>query len=284
MGAVSIPNFDGKGEPGELTYSSSGVHEKGVWTTVEITFPDVKMPDGRPVVAHVPVLAVTSMDCTGKGVNADHCRVSASAPDPHMLGIGFGRAQATAFDAQRKNTFVQLDDMVAGKMRRGYVISPAGIQLGLSAESVGGGWVWQKLSPRDAKVPDDYNGPKDWETAPGTFAVAGKTAPMGSVLIDTGLTNMMLEAEGAPHDGDLTAGTPVKVYLLGGRFSYDFQVNDVANPATPRKTSWRNPLHGTFVNTGVHALTLFDYCFDSDGGYLGLRERKAPAAPVAAKP
>jgi hypothetical protein len=274
VGAVSIPNFDGKGEPGELTYSSSGVHEKGVWTTVEITFPDVKMPDGRPVVAHVPVLAVTSMDCTGKGVNAAHCSVSASAPDPHMLGIGFGRAQATSFDAQRKNTFVQLDDMVKGKMRRGYMITPAGIQLGLNAESLGNGWAWQKLAERDVKMPEDYTGPKDWTTAPGTFSVAGKVMPMGAVLIDTGLTNMMIEAPGAPQEGDVTAGTPVTIYLLGGQFRYSFQVDDVTNPTTPRKTSWRDAKHGTFVNTGLHALTLFDYCFDSDGGYLGLRKRE----------
>jgi len=274
VGAVSIPNFDGKGTPGELTYSSSGVHEKGVWTTVEITFPDAKMPDGRPVTAHVPVLAVTSMDCTGKGVNAARCSVSASAPDPHMLGIGFGRGAAANFDAQLKNTFVQLDDMVSGKMRRGYVISPAGIQLGLNAESVASGWLWQKLIPRDAKVPDSYNGPKDWETAAGTFAVNGKTMAMGTVLMDTGLTNMMLEAADAPHEGDVTAGTPVKIYLLGGQLNYEFKANDAANPTTPRKTSWRDATRGTFVNTGLHALTLYDYCYDPDGGYLGLRVRK----------
>jgi len=271
VGAVSVPHFDGKGTPGEITYSSSGVHEKGVWTTVEVTFPDAKMPDGRPVTAHVSVLAVTSMDCTGKGIN--HCTPNA-APDPHMLGIGFGRGHDPSFDAQMKNAFVQLDDMVAGKMRRGYVISPAGIQLGLNAESVGSGWLWQKLAPRLTTVPDSYSGPKDWATAAGTFAVNGKTMPMGTVLMDTGLTNMMLEATDAPHEGDVPAGTPVKVDLLGGQLSYEFTVNDAANAAAPRRTSWRDPANGTYVNTGSRALALYDYCFDSDGGYLGLRVRK----------
>jgi len=272
VGAVSIPNFDGKGPSGELTYSSSGVHESGVWTTVEITFPDVKMPDGRPVVAHVPVLAVTKMDCTGKGVNADHCTPNDS-PNPHMLGIGFGRGPVEKFDTQLKNPFVQLDDMVNGRMRRGYIISPAGIQLGLSAETVDNSWLWQKLEPRDVKVPDSYNGPHDWETAAGTFAVRSRPMPMGTVLMDTGLTNMMLEAKGAPQSDDLPAGTPVRIYLLSGKLHYDFLVNDTTNPTTPRKTSWRAATHGTFVNTGLRSLSLFDYLYDADGGYLGLRLR-----------
>lgn len=274
MGAVSIPNFDGKGTPGDLTYTSSGVHEKGVWTTVEITFPDVKTPDGRPVVAHVPVLAVTSVECTGKGVNAARCNVTSSAPNPHMLGIGFGRGPAENFDAQTKNLFVQLDDMVAGKMPRGYVISPSGIQLGLSAETVTGGWVWQKLQPRVNQAPSTYHGPQDWETAPGTFAVNKVVMPMGVILMDTGLTNMMLEANNAPQEGDLPAGTPVSIYLLGGQLKYDFLTNDVVNQVTPRRTTWREATHGTYVNTGLHALTLYDYCYDADGGYLGLRPRK----------
>src|SRR5262249_18569007 len=86
VGSASIPNFNGEGTPGEITYSSSGARDKGVWTMVEISFPDAKLPDGRPVIAHVPVLAVTSKECTGKGVNAAHCK-SSSAPNPHMLGI-----------------------------------------------------------------------------------------------------------------------------------------------------------------------------------------------------
>jgi hypothetical protein len=94
------------------------------------------------------------------------------------------------------------------------------------------------------------------------------------VLMDTGLSNMMLETKNAPQDGDVPGGTPVKIYLLGGQLSYDFKVNDVGTAATPRRTSWRAATHGTFVNTGLHAFTLFDYCYDADGGYLGLRPRK----------
>ncbi|SNT34566.1 hypothetical protein SAMN05421770_10814 [Granulicella rosea] len=273
VGAIAVKNFDASnGTPGELTYSSSGVHESGVWTTVEITFPDAKLPDGSPVVAHVPVLAVTNMDCTGKGVNAARCKPSSSAPNPHMLGIGFGRGGG--FGTQLKNAFLQLDAMQQGKMRRGYLISPKGIQLGLNAETVSGAWSWQKLVAREGKAPDNYNGPRDWETAAGTFAVDGKAATMGSVLMDTGLTNMMLETKNAPQDGDVPGGTPVKIYLLGGQLSYDFKVNDSGNAAAPRRTSWRPATHGTFVNTGLHPFTLFDYCYDADGGYLGLRPRK----------
>jgi len=275
VGAQNIPDFDGKGEPGELTYSSSGVHEVGVWKEVEITFPDVKLPNGKPVTAHVKVLAVTRMDCaTTSAVN--HCVPASGAPNPHMLGIGFGRGKGEAFDSAIKNAFLMLDAMQNGQMRRGYTITPAGVQLGLNAETfAGGGWTWQKLTQREgsAKAPDEYRGPKDWETAAGTFAVAGKTMPMGTVLMDTGLTNMMIEAKGAPTEGDLPPGTPVRVDLLGGQLHYEFVAGDPANPATPRKVSWRAAIRGTYVNTGLKALALFDYAYDADGGYLGLKPR-----------
>ena len=274
VGAQNIPDFDGKGEPGELTYSSSGVHEVGVWKDVEVTFPDVTLPNGKPVTAHVRVLAVTSMDCaTTTAVN--HCTPPTGAPNPHMLGIGFGRGKGDVFDSAIKNAFLMLDAMQNGQMRRGYTITPAGIQLGLNAETFAGDWKWQKLEPREgsAKTPDDYRGPKDWETAAGTFAVSGKTMPMGTVLMDTGLRNMIMEAKGAPTEGDLPAGTPVRVDLLGGQLHYEFLVNDATNPATPSKASWRAAPHGTYVNTGLKALSLFDYAYDADGGYLGLKTR-----------
>lgn len=283
VAATSIKDFDGKGEPGELTYSSSGISEIGVWKEVDVTFADAKSTTGKPVTARVRVLAVTSVKCSGKGVNAAKCDSSA-APSAHMMGIGFGRGHDATFDLQRNNPFVMVHEMETGQMRRGYTITPQGVQLGLTQDSVGPGWVWQKLSPRaDVKVPDDYTGPKDWTTAPGTFSIGDARAmPMGTILMDTGLTNMILEADGAPAEGDLPAGTPVTIDLLSGKLKYSFLVNDAANPANPRKTSWRKP-SGTYVNTGLHALTLYDYCYDADGGYLGLRPRAKASTPTTAK-
>ena len=269
VGASFIKNFDGKGEPGELTYSSSGVREEGVWTTIKIEFPGARMADGRPLAAQVKVLAVTHVEYTGKGVNSDRVKHS-GVPSAHMLGIGFGRGKAETGEAQLRNPFVNLEPMVSGAMRRGYMITPGGIQLGLSRRTLGSGWTWEKLVPRGSGVP------KDWVTAAGTFEVEGKRASMGTVLIDTGLTNMMIESPDFPSRGDLAQGLPVEIFLLGGKLSYSFNVGDSGQAATPRRVSWRPATRGVFVNTGLRALSLYDYCYDAEGGYLGLRARKKP--------
>lgn len=96
-------------------------------------------------------------------------------------------------------------------------------------------------------------------------------AKMGTVLIDTGLTNMMLAAPDGPSPGEVPAGARVTVHLLGGKLHYSFTSGDTADSLTPRKTTWIKPTHGVFVNTGLRALSAFDYLFDADGGYLGLR-------------
>jgi hypothetical protein len=100
---------------------------------------------------------------------------------------------------------------------------------------------------------------------------------MGTVLMDTGLTNMMLAAPDGPTPGDVPAGSRVTINLLAGKLHYSFKVGDFDDPLTPRKVSWIKPTHGVYVNTGLRALAAFDYLYDADGGYLGLR-------PVEDKP
>lgn len=270
VAATDIPNFDGKGEPASLTYSSSGVHLEGVRIMVDVTFADAKSPDGKPVVAHMPVMAVTKRTCLGgKAVNAAHCDESAPI-GTHMMGVGFGRS----FDAaenQTRNPFVMLNAMQDGSMRRGYMLTRKGVQLGLSAESVGSGFVFQKLDVRPASAAPDFKGPRDYVTAPGTFVVNGKAMPMGTILMDTGLTNMMLAVAGGPQEGEVPNGTKIGIALLGGRLKYEVTVGDPAGKAVPRKVNWVNASHGTYVNTGLRALELYDYLYDAEAGFLALR-------------
>ncbi|MFT3971932.1 MAG: hypothetical protein QM699_00170 [Amaricoccus sp.] len=136
VSADEIPGYTGKGEPGEITYSSSGVHLTGTWETVDVKFVDAKMPDGSPVIAHMPVLAVTRRECLGTGVNAAKC--SPGPGHPHMLGIGFGRGDGSDWKVQQRNAFLMLNAMQQGRMRRGYVLTTKGVQLGLSAEVLPG--------------------------------------------------------------------------------------------------------------------------------------------------
>ncbi len=66
------------------------------------------------------------------------------------------------------------------------------------------------------------------------------------------------------------------VELLGGQVRYTFTVGDVKGPTTPRRVTWVKPTSGPTVNTGLRALAAFDYLYDADGGYLGLRPVPRP--------
>jgi hypothetical protein len=85
---------------------------------------------------------------------------------------------------------------------------------------------------------------------------------------------MMIESGGPEEKGDVPEGTEINVSLLSGRLSYSFKVGDTANPATPRKVTWVMRTTGALINTGLHALSLYDYLYDADEGYFGLRQVK----------
>jgi hypothetical protein len=273
LSAEDVPHIDPAAKPGQITYSSSGVQLLGVWTTATVTFPDARSAHGVAT-AVVPVLAVTSETCTGSGVNSGHCHAQ-DHPHPHMLGIGFGRGQESH---PEKNAFLNLTEMQNGSMTRGYILTHAGIVLGLSAKSVGDGFVWQKLKEKPVSPETAQLAPalKDWETAPGSFAVKDVPSGPGVVLIDTGLTNLMLASTDGPRKGDVPDATPITIQLLDGKLPYRFTVGDQADPLTPSRVSWVAPTHGVYVNTGLHALAQFDYLFDADQGWLALRPLAKP--------
>lgn len=265
VSADEVPNIDPNAKEGVLRYSSSGVELHGVWTTATVTFPDSKGPDGKPAQAVVPVLAVNKSLCTGSGVNAAICRESDN-PHPHMFGVGFNRGTEPH---PEKNPFLNLKEMTAGTMRRGYLITPKGIQLGLTADTVGDGFIYQKLEPVETTT-----AVKDWKTSPGSFQMKNLRSGKGTILMDTGLTNMMLAVPNGPPSGDVPAGTPMTIQLLDGKLNYSFTVGDTSGPTTPRRVSWVRASHGVYVNTGLRVLANFDYMYDADGGYLALRPVK----------
>jgi len=275
IGADSVPGFTPGGETGELTYSSSGRRNTGFYRMLPITFPDAKYhgpDDGKPHIATavVRVLVVTKVTCTYTGPNSAGCKPT-DHPRIHMMGIGFGRGPERA--SAPNNAFISLIEMNAGTMRAGYIITHGGIQLGLTDASTAG-FNFQKLLPRDGAVPPDSAGsPKDWTTEPGSFSVNGKLSPQGTVLMDTGLNDGIFAIEGESKPAPIPDGTPITIYLPGGKYSYSFKVGDNA-VGTPTKADWSAPHAGTYVNTGLHAFNLFDYLYDADGGYLGLRPKK----------
>ena len=281
VGASEVPGYDPSGPPGEITYSSSNISHYGVYNTVKITFVDSKGPDGQPVSATVPVLISIKGVRRPGAVNSGKITTTQEfEPKPHMMGIGFGRGAKEAH--QERNPFLNLDAMKAGTMRRGYTITRQGFTFGLTKETVGEGYLFQQLSPNSAsKEMTDFDPKlKDWKSAPAWVTVNGKDDPLGTVLMDTGLTNMMI---GRPdtEEQELEAGTPITVHLMDGKLKYDFDVGDRKNPTTPKKVTRTNRPF-VYVNTGLKALAVFDYLYDADGGYLGLRPTPRPKVPVAA--
>jgi len=269
VSADEVPNIDPSAPAGMIRYTSSGVELSGVWTTATISFPDARDSQGRMATALVPVLAVKERKVSGSAVNAASHQPSLH-PKAHMFGIGFGRGTE---GEPHKNPFVNLREMAAGSMRRGYLITRTGMDLGLTARDVGVGYVFQKLAERPISAAARRLSPalKDWVTAPGSTTVDSLDSPMGTMLLDTGLTNMMIANPEGPFAGDVAAGAHVTVHLLGGQLQYSFTVGDVRDPAMPRRVTWIKPTHGAYVNTGLRALAHFDYLYDADGGYLGLR-------------
>jgi hypothetical protein len=282
--ADDVPNIDPSAPAGSILYSSSGIELDGVWTLATVSFPDSRDENGNIATAVVPVLAALQRQFHPGAVNGGNRNATTAPvknPRVHMLGIGFGRGKKPS---QELNPWVNLKPtqvaVSGGAMRRGYQITPDGIILGLTAGNVGSGYLFEKLTQRTnapttmpATVPMALASQKDWNASRGWVTVAGKKQQISSMLIDTGLTNMMLEFQQVTDQSNIEDGTEMTVTLLSGRLSYSFKTGDAANPLTPKKVTFVHHDGTAVVNTGLRALARFDYLYDADAGYLGLRPR-----------
>ncbi|MDE1162921.1 MAG: hypothetical protein PW792_13395 [Acidobacteriaceae bacterium] len=260
--ASEVPNIPSGSPSGSLTYSSSGLKLTGVWVTMPVVFPQATGSgslSGKVATATVPVLAVTSGTCTGSGVNSGNC----TGTIPHMLGVGYGRGTTTE-TSPPYNAFLTLAEMTAGTMRRGYTIARDGITLGITSVS-SSGYAMAALTSAGTPASGSKN---DWTTVSGGFQVGSSAAVTGTVLLDTGLLNMIVENVNMPQSGTLSSGTKMVVTIA--QQSYTFALGD-GGVQTPTSASYASASHGTYLNTGLRALGHYDYLFDADGGYSGLR-------------
>jgi len=258
--ASEVPNIPPGAPAGELTYSSSGLQLTGVWVSLPVRFPHAVNATGAnaPAEATVPVLAVTSSKCLGGGVNSHGC----TGAIPHMLGVGFGRGPNRP---PTYNPLLNLTEMAAGTMRRGYIIGRQGLTLGLTQSNATGAWTMQQLASAGPPKEGAHN---DWNTPAGGFQLGTGPTLSGRVLIDTGLLDMIVEGDGLPASGMVPAGTAMTINV--GDLHYSFAVGD-RGAQTPIGVHQAKAANGTFVNTGLRALGHFDLLYDADGGFLGLR-------------
>jgi hypothetical protein len=289
VSATAIPNIGrlpSRG-PGTLTYTSSGRIEQGDWVMVRAT---ITGADGASVTTSpIPVLAVRRVTCLD---NARNCTPREDPRHVAMIGVGFARrGNREGPTGPGINPFLNLavSSLDHGGLRRGYIVSSAGIQIGLTGADPGAGYVTVQLPWDDQR--------QDWSGAPACIAIDDRTPACGTVLPDTGVTGMFLSlpaseeqasADSSGMDRSLVPGAKVTISLAPeasapgastpGVASYSFRVGDVSNPLAPaRVTLVGRGDRPTFVNTGVHLLNGFDYLFDADKGIVGYRWNGRPA-------
>jgi hypothetical protein len=279
VSASAIPAFDQlpKNGPAKLTYTSSGRIMQGVWVSVPVT---IAGADGASVITRpMPVLAVTSVDCTEMARN---CTPRDDPRHVAMIGVGFGRRNRSGpqtDSATDKNPFLNLSGSRAEALHRGYLVTREGVEIGVAAAGAPARFATVHLTRNQETG--------DWSGAPACVAIADHAPACGTILPDTGLTPMFLalppdQTEGrtfpAGSDRTLPPGTKVTITLApatpGAKptAAYSFATGDLDNPIAPRRVilvgQGDRP---TYVNTGVHLLNGFDYFYDADAGLVGYR-------------
>jgi hypothetical protein len=262
--------------PGKLTYSSSGRIMVGRWVVTAVT---VTGANGASVTTvPIPVLAVTRIECTA---TARRCTPNDAPRGVSMLGIGFARRGDHQMQSgPDANPFLNVATASGSNMRRGYVVTRQGVQVGLAGDKARDDFATVKL----VRAADD----RDWSPAPACITVDGKApAACGSLLMDTGVTTMYLTvpddqvpAEARTWDnGSATLRPDTQVTISipdvsSTRAMYTFAVGDEANPLAPERivlVGRAGTDRAPFVNTGVRFLNGFDYLYDADQGVVGLR-------------
>jgi hypothetical protein len=270
VSADAIPNLAALPSlgPARLTYSSSGRIMEGSWVVTAMT---IAGADGAAVTTTpIPVIAVTRIACLP---NARNCTPEERPTHVSMIGVGFGRE----YDHQPKGTpdrnpFLNLALAPGAAWRRGYVITGAGVHVGLTGRNTAGPFAFVKLA-RDPLW-------QDWSGAPACITVGDTEPACGKLLVDTGVAVMYLTV---PQDrvpsGSLADGTRLKIRLGPAddphAAGYGFTVGDAGDPVAPAGVTLSGVgVRPPFVNTSFHLLNGFDYLFDADGGWVGFRPKR----------
>jgi Immunoglobulin I-set domain len=208
------------------------------------------------------------------------------------FGVGFDRTGLGTSPNndqynQQYNAFFSLAQMRAGTMIAGYILTPTGVQLGLTENTTG--FAYTNLVPTGlSQIP---RSPPDWQAPMGTMTYNGKTYPAGQVVLDIGIPHGILTLPGQPTSGT-TVALPMGVNLINSGGSVGYQINNATdNILNPTSISWFAPLDGNFsenqppyqaqlFNTGRFVINAFDLLYDGTNGYLGV-EPNGVAVPSA---
>ncbi|SMH59334.1 hypothetical protein [Azospirillum agricola] len=207
-----------------------------------------------------------------------------------MMGVGYARGGRSS----SMNSFLRLAAMDGGAMHPGYIITQSNIQLGLTGTNTTG-FAFTQLTPSAMPAPSSHV--KEWNEPPVTIAFqAGepKPAPLtGSLLLDTGIADMLLTVPTAQRPGGLVvpgsslgqkppvigdvvpAGTPFTVTVTNADHApiLSYQATMGGAPPSPTYGSWRGATAtANAFNLGRHALAAANYAYDAQCGRLGFQQ------------
>ncbi|MBB6099093.1 hypothetical protein HNR42_002529 [Deinobacterium chartae] len=261
-----------------FTYSSSGNSYSGEWVRASVR---LSSPQNGTTAETVPMkIRVVDKFCNAQ----NECVTDPDKIHVSMMGVGFDRIDphGTVVDPSL-NPFLNLQEMAAGTMAKGYILTPRTITLGVTAAN-SQNFEFVKLKPLAATATQ----PADWQAPTACIAVpTANIAPQcGPLLIDTGLNYSIVQVpEGInpPLVQDPSVATRQRV-AQGQRIVitvpelnktlYQFTVGDASSGA-PDWVVWghNTTAHAgqSFMNTSMHTLSQLDYLYDADSGRLGFR-------------
>ncbi|MFG1422914.1 autotransporter family protein [Roseixanthobacter liquoris] len=279
------------------TVSFTGTKSEGYWLPQAATVTTDTMP--ILVVTHSQCLNPDSANgCPPGSVTVanpnsvtatPNCTTGVNCAGALMMGVGFDRNTMGAGTIDVSNTtqaikvlngepttssiynpFLNITGMNDGTVRRGYIITPTEVELGLTAGNTStAAFAYGQLALAN---PSAAGGPNNWQAVqaqvtiqvPGSSTVSGT----GTLLMDTGVTDAFVEVPGAP-DGVAPANTTVGISFVGGSATYTITAGDTGNPQVPGVINLYNPA-SQFVNSSLHTYAGFNVLYDADGGFIGI--------------
>jgi hypothetical protein len=280
------PGAVGPGPPGHMEYSSDGKVFSGNDYLAPVT---ISVGSTKVTTVPIKVLAISSGGCAPHFPKCDPAKVQKAVHSVSMLGVGFDRgkqtntpspsrraaAAASETPPELANAFLALKHIVQGSMHPGYIITPKGVTLGITAADSAGF--------SDVSLTPGGTGPGDWNGAPGCFSFPGirkYKSQCGTVLVDTGIASAILALPKSQRPASMKKKIPkhTKVQISVGTtgaapaFTYGFTTGG-SSPVTPTSIRWAagSP---PFVNTGRDVISQHDYLFDAGSGRLGFRSSR----------
>jgi hypothetical protein len=242
-----------------ITYISSGSSLSGHSATGPVTLL------GSTTTGDVPAPPTT--------VPMTFCAVDDASWTGGMMGVGFGRTAS----GPASNVLLQVQDIAAGRMRAGYVLSThpsPNVQIGVTSSRSAG---FQTV-PLSASTTG--NGDWDADSLEGCVALPGVAAfkqECGGLLVDTGVAETILWGPTDPTLGGLVAsgqtsapaGTAFDITTEAGpMLSFSFVLGSGAD--TPSAVDIKSA-SAFSVNTGRALLVDYDYLFDAEAGLVGFQ-------------